>query len=170
MIQDLSSLERDKLALPNGEARQVLHFFWPLNYWRCPNDGYRAGCKNVWTTVLLFRTTFALTIMLNCWISAGLLIKRPRVQLLAKPTTRVLNELKRERYLCNDIRKRSDFVVFGIRTIKRTSPSDLIHRKIRQVVKQPTHCSHTAGDVVTRVVVSLQLTSGGRDIHNSSID
>lgn len=112
MIQDLSSLERDKLALPNGEARQALHFFWPLNYWRCPNDGYRAGCKNVWTTVLLFRTTFALTIMLNCWISAGLLIKRPRVQLLAEPTTRVLNELKRERYLCNDIRKRSDFVVF----------------------------------------------------------
>ena len=94
--------------------------------------------------------------MLNFWIRAGLLKKRPRVQLSAEPTLRALNELKRECYLRNDIRKRSDFLVFWHQVDKTYTPSDTIHRKIRQVVKQPTHCSHTAGDVVTCVVISLQ--------------
>ena len=122
MIQDLSSMVRDKLALPNGEARQVLHFFWPLNYWRCPNEGYRTGCENVWTTVHLFRTTFTLTIIINCWRSASLLKKRPRVQLSAEPTPRALNELKRECYLRNEIRKRSDFPVFWHKDDKTYTP------------------------------------------------
>lgn len=122
MIQDLSSLETDKLALPDGEARQLLHFFWPLNYWRCLNDGYRTGCENVWTTVLLFRTTFTLTIILNCWINADLLKKRPQVQLSAALTPMALNELNRECYLCNDISKRSNFVVFWHKDDKTYTP------------------------------------------------
>ena len=121
----------------------------------------------MWTTVLLFRTTFNPTIILNCWISVSLLKKRPRVQLSADSTPRDLNGLKRECYLRSDVRKRSDFVVFWHKDATMYTPSDLIHWKIRQVVKQPTHCSQTVGDVVTGVVVSLQFTLGG--IHNSLI-
>ena len=107
------------------------------------------------------------TIILNCWISVDLLKKRPRVQLSADSTPRALTELKRECYLRSDVRKRSDFVVFWHKDATMYTPSDLIHWKIRQVVKQPTHCSQTVGDVVTGVVVSLQFTLGG--IHNSLI-